>query len=171
MFNADGSLSQEFQSEAAQFSTPTGAYMGFATLNVGDGWLLCDGREVSRTTYAGLFAAIGTVHGAGDGTTTFNLPDARGRSLIGSGTGGSLAVFRDINSPYTGEETHTQSISEMPVHSHTLTIPGSKTGENGTGVANHWRQVDPTGTTDPAGSGTPFNVTHACLVCHIHIKT
>lgn len=130
----------------------------------------CDGREVSRTTYATLFAAIGTVHGAGDGTTTFNLPDGRGRSLIGSGTGDGLSAFRDINSPYAGEETHVQTVSEMPVHSHTLTVPVNKTGENGEGVANHWRQSDPTGTTDPAGSGTPMNITHACLVAHLHIK-
>jgi len=47
------------------------------------GWLLCDGSAVSRTTYAGLFTAIGTVHGSGDGASTFNLPDYRGRFLRG----------------------------------------------------------------------------------------
>src|SRR5262245_1364362 len=46
------------------------------------GWLLCDGRAVSRTTYSDLFAKVGTTHGTGDGTTTFNLPDARGRALM-----------------------------------------------------------------------------------------
>lgn len=171
MLNSDGSITNEFKAEVAQFSSPTGAYMYFATLNVGEGWLYCDGREVSRATYPGLFTAIGTVHGVGNGTTTFNLPDGRGRSLIGSGTGGALTVFRDVNSPYVGGETHTQTISEMPAHSHLLTIPVNKTGQQGTGVANHWRQDDPTGTTDPTGGGAPFNITHACLVGHLHIKT
>ena len=50
------------------------------------GTLLCDGAAVSRTTYADLFAAIGVAYGAGDGSTTFNLPDTRGRFLRGSGT-------------------------------------------------------------------------------------
>jgi microcystin-dependent protein len=51
------------------------------------GWLLCSGSAVSRSTYADLFAAIGTTHGAGDGSTTFNLPNPAGRSIVGAGTG------------------------------------------------------------------------------------
>jgi microcystin-dependent protein len=50
------------------------------------GWLACDGAAVSRTTYAALFAAIGTAYGAGDGSTTFNVPDYRGRAPVGVGT-------------------------------------------------------------------------------------
>ncbi|HET8871838.1 MAG TPA: phage tail protein [Aquabacterium sp.] len=50
------------------------------------GWLLCDGSAVSRTTYAALFAAVGTTFGAGDGSTTFNLPNGAGRGFIGAGT-------------------------------------------------------------------------------------
>lgn len=49
-------------------------------------WLACDGSAVSRTTYAALFAIIGTTFGVGDGSTTFNLPDLRGKSPIGAGT-------------------------------------------------------------------------------------
>lgn len=170
MFNSDGSLSQNFQIEAAQFSTPTGAYMYFATLNVGDGWLYCDGREVSRTTYASLFSAIGTTHGAGDGTTTFNLPDGRGRSLIGSGTGDGLSVFRDINSPYTGEERHTQTVAELVPHTHTWSGPDQRNFENGDGANLIWGQtLDDE--TESTGGGTPFNITHACLVAHLHVKT
>lgn len=51
------------------------------------GWLKCDASAVSRTTYAALFAEIGTRYGAGNGTTTFNLPDGQGRALVGAGTG------------------------------------------------------------------------------------
>ncbi len=57
------------------------------------GWLLCDGAAVSRTTYADLFALIGTTYGAGNGSTTFNVPDLKGRVMIGAGTGNKVATF------------------------------------------------------------------------------
>ena len=65
----------------------TGVIIPFAGTSVPTGYLLCNGAAVSRTDYANLFAAIGTLYGAGDGSTTFNLPDARDRVLQGaSGT-------------------------------------------------------------------------------------
>ena len=65
----------------------TGVIIPFAGTSVPTGYLLCNGAAVSRTNYANLFAAIGTLYGAGDGSTTFNLPDARDRVLQGaSGT-------------------------------------------------------------------------------------
>jgi len=54
------------------------------------GYMACDGSAISRTTYAALFLAIGTTYGVGNGATTFNIPDCRGRSVIGQGTGGGL---------------------------------------------------------------------------------
>lgn len=60
-----------------------GEVMDYAGPTPPSGWLVCDGSAVSRTTYAALFAAIGTAWGAGDGSTTFNLPDMRGR--VGAG--------------------------------------------------------------------------------------
>ena len=65
---------------------PPGAITAFAGTNVPTGWLPCDGRAVSRTNYARLFAAVGTTWGSGDGTTTFNLPDLRGMFMRGAGT-------------------------------------------------------------------------------------
>ena len=61
------------------------------------GWLLCDGREVSRSTYANLFAVVGTIYGEGNTTTTFNIPDLRGRFLRGSDNMGTGAAGRDPN--------------------------------------------------------------------------
>lgn len=58
---------------------PSGVVLPFAGSTAPSGWLLCFGQAVSRTTYASLFAAIGTAFGVGDGSTTFNLPDMRGR--------------------------------------------------------------------------------------------
>ena len=67
--------------------TPPGTVQAYAGSTAPSGWLLCDGSAVSRATYANLFAAISTIWGAGDGSTTFNLPDGRGAVLRGTGTG------------------------------------------------------------------------------------
>ena len=74
------------QAVAAQIppAVPTGMIAFFDLTEVPDGWLVCDGSAVSRTTYANLFAKIGTRHGAGDGSTTFNLPDMDARFLEGT---------------------------------------------------------------------------------------
>lgn len=85
------------------------------------GWLLCDGRSLSRTEYSELFEKIGTAFGSSSGTT-FNLPDARGRVLgaIGSGSGLTTRSLGDT----VGAETHTLTTSEMPSHNHGITDPG-----------------------------------------------
>lgn len=67
----------------AQGGIPSGALMDYAGTTEPTGWLFCAGQAVSRTTYANLFAAIGTAFGAGDGSTTFNVPDFRGRVAAG----------------------------------------------------------------------------------------
>jgi len=74
---------------------PSGAIQAYGGAAAPTGWLLCDGAAVSRTTYADLFSAIGTAYGAGNGTTTFNLPDLRQRFPLGkaaAGTGNALGV-------------------------------------------------------------------------------
>ncbi len=125
------------------------------------GFLWCDGSAVSRTVdYADLFATIGTTFGVGDGSTTFNLPDLRGRVPVGQddmnntvGTGGG-AISRVTTAgsgidgatlgATGGAQNHTLITAELPVHNHTLTDPG------------HTHTVtDPTHTHDlkDAGSG------------------
>jgi microcystin-dependent protein len=78
-------------------------------------YLLEDGSAVSRATYSALFAAIGTTYGAGDGSTTFNLPDSRGRVAVNLNP--SDAEFNSIGKKY-GEKTHVLSIAELPSHTH-----------------------------------------------------
>ena len=68
---------------------PAGSVIAWAATTAPAGWLLCDGSAISRTTYAALFAIAGTKWGTGDGSTTFNIPDARDRTIIGSGTNNS----------------------------------------------------------------------------------
>jgi microcystin-dependent protein len=70
----------------AEDATPSGSILMFAGITAPDNWLLCDGTAVSRATYNKLFQAIGTTWGAGNGTTTFNLPDMRGAAPAGVGT-------------------------------------------------------------------------------------
>lgn len=79
-----------------------------------EGWLLCNGSAVSRAAYAELYAVIGTTFGAGDGATTFNVPDLRGRMAAGKD---SSTDFSDLGKT-GGEKAHILSISEMPMHHH-----------------------------------------------------
>lgn len=108
---------------------PVGAVMPFAGSSEPSGWLLCAGQAVSRTTYAALFAVIGGTYGVGDGSTTFNLPDLRGRAVFGKDDmGGSAASRITSASGITGTtlgsaggtQTHTLTSGEMPAHTHTI---------------------------------------------------
>ena len=72
----------------------TGSLIAFAGATAPQGYVLCDGRAVSRTTYSALFRTIGTTYGAGDGSTTFTVPDLRGRALFGADAMGGTAAGR-----------------------------------------------------------------------------
>lgn len=97
-----------------------GAILPYGGAAAPAGFLLCDGSAVSRTTYAALFALLGTAYGAGNGSTTFNVPDLRGRSPLGSGTGAGLTA-RAIGQS-GGEESHALNSGEGPTHTHTATV-------------------------------------------------
>ena len=92
---------------------------GFIQMYAGNvaptGWLICDGSAISRATYADLFAVIGTTYGTGDGSTTFNLPDLRGR--VGIGLKSTDTDF-DTLGETGGEKKHTLTVNEMPSHKH-----------------------------------------------------
>ncbi|MNK14278.1 Phage Tail Collar Domain protein [compost metagenome] len=112
---------------------PPGAVMDFAMPTAPEGWLIADGTPISRTSYPALFAAIGTIHGAGDGTTTFNKPDYRGvfRRGIDLGRGldparvfASLQLSSNIQHSHSGEtlsagnHTHSGSTAAAGNHNH-----------------------------------------------------
>ena len=93
---------------------PTGAIMCFGASVPPTGWLVCNGSNVSRTTYAALFAVIGTTFGIGDGTTTFGLPNMLGQFARGWDSGGTVDPGRTFG---TGQESALQShvhISDTP---------------------------------------------------------
>jgi microcystin-dependent protein len=93
---------------------PSGVILQFAGSSAPTNWLICDGTAVSRTTFAALFAAIGTTYGAGNGSTTFNIPDMRGKMVVGKHSSGTFQTLGQTG----GEENHTLLTAEMPAHSH-----------------------------------------------------
>jgi len=99
---------------------PTGVMLDFGGSAAPTGYLLCDGSAVSRSTYAALFAVIGTTFGAGDGSTTFAVPDFRRRVAVGSG-GTSIGSLANTTGSTGGSEevTLTAAQSGLPSHTHT----------------------------------------------------
>jgi microcystin-dependent protein len=97
---------------------PPGAMMPYAAASAPGGWLLCDGSAVSRTTYATLYGLIGTTYGIGDGEFTFNLPNLKGRMIVG--LNGADASF-DALGETGGSKTATLTTTELPAHTHTGT--------------------------------------------------
>jgi microcystin-dependent protein len=118
---------------------PTGALTQYAGTTAPAGWLLCDGSAVSRATYGALFGVVGTTYGAGDGSSTFNVPDLRSRAPIGAGQGSGLS--NRVLGTSGGEETHLLVTAEMPAHSHPITDPGhnhaASDGSNPANIANN----------------------------------
>lgn len=122
---------------SADVVTPSGIVLPFAGSTSPVGWLLCFGQEVSRSDYASLFSILGTTYGSGNGTTTFNLPDLRGRTIAGVDNMGGVAANRltsggaGINATSPGAAggaetvTLTSGQSGAPAHSHPNTLGGT----------------------------------------------
>lgn len=151
--------------------SPSGLISAYAGATAPAGWLLCDGSAVSRTTYAALFAAIGTTYGSGDGSTTFNVPNYKGRVPVGlDGAQGEFDALGESG----GAKTHTLSLGEMPNHSHS--IAGSLNwgfAPNPGGQAGSWQAFGNGGShsTNGAGSGQAHNNLQPYLVANFIIKT
>ena len=155
---------------------PVGVITAYAGTSAPTGYLICDGAQVSRTTYAALFAIIGTTYGAGNGSTTFNLPDLTGRVPVGKNAG----TFSTLGAK-AGEETHTMTVNEMPAHKHTTSVnsagdensiggyaPNSQTLYFGTDRAGATRNWDTA--MQSTGGGAAFNVLQPYTVINYIIK-
>lgn len=148
-----------------------GKVFAHAGTNDPAGALLCDGRAVSRSTYWELFAAIGTTYGAGDGSSTFNLPNIESRTIIGESDSYALGSTG-------GEAAHTLTVDEMPSHNHDINAVncGSPYGlASGTGLYTNQALVDfGTSSSDrvkSAGGSQPHNNMQPYIVMRYFITT
>jgi microcystin-dependent protein len=147
-------------------SIPTGTLIDFAGGPTPAGFLGCDGSAVSRVTYAALFTQIGVIWGAGDGVNTFNVPDFRRRTSVGSGGAGSL-VLGNTPGSVGGEETHTLTIPEMPAHTHNHSFTDTAAANVAGGATYSTAQ---SATSSTGGSGPHNNMQPSAVVLKL-IKT
>lgn len=132
---------------------PVGSIFTFPVSTTPVGYLVCDGSAVSRTTYADLFALIGVTYGNGNGSTTFNLPDYRGKFLRGLDDGAGIdpeaALRLDRGDGTTGDVVGTNQDSAMLNHLHQVNPPSTNTTSGG----NHNHSVNPlNGNTSNSGN-------------------
>ena len=138
---------------------PSGMILPFGGTSSPSGFLSCDGAAVSRSTYATLYAAIGTTWGAGDGSSTFNLPDLRAMFLRGTGTHGTqnMANGNDFAAPAVG----TFELDQMQDHKHEVPMsPGTGLqGYSSYTIGNHAYNTiynfDSTSPIETNNQGTP----------------
>lgn len=160
---------------------PVGMITAYSGASAPSGWLLCDGSAVSRTVYASLFSVINTIYGAGDGTTTFNVPNAKGRVIVGVGQGSGLT--NRVLGAIGGEEAHALVLAENGAHthtggahSHTTTISSVSGGTANNpkggdgGAANVGTGSGGAVATTSSGSGTPHNTMQPFIVLNYIIK-
>ena len=133
----DGAVTAaKLDSAAVSVLMPTGTILPYAGTAAPTGYLLCDGSAISRATNSDLFTLIGTTYGVGDGSTTFNIPDLRGRVIAGQDDmgGTSANTLTDAQADQLGgtlgaeDHTLTSAESGMPAHSHKVDDVGGNVG-------------------------------------------
>ena len=174
---------------------PTGSIQLYGAALAPTNWLLCDGTAVSRSTYSALFAVLGTTYGVGDGSTTFNVPDLRGRVAVGKSsdseflsmglTGGAKTVT--LTTAQIPSHTHTGTTSTDGNHRHQIVINNHSEGTGGnafgfedmnpgiigpvSGNSEYAGSHNHTFTTAAAGSGGSHNNLQPYITLTYIIKT
>ena len=168
----------------------TGVIQMYAGSTAPNGWLICNGQAVSRTTYAALYAVIGTTYGAGDGSTTFNVPNlvnktVRGSNSLGKTGGADTVTLTTANMPAHTHGGGSLSAASDGAHTHTVSTSYYETGsqkyiKTGINVAlsggmstssagAHTHTIS--GSTASAGSGSAVTITNPYVMLHYIIKT
>ena len=205
--DGDGSANQYLKTDGSgtlawvspsSFSLPAGLVFPYAGTSAPSGYLLCDGSAVSRSTYSTLFTAVATTYGTGDGSSTFNLPDLRGRVVAGKDDMGGSAASRITSSqsnsddPITGatlgdtggDEVQGLLEGHLAAHSHSdgsfavsTTILTSSSGDGSThllrtdGANTTSLSLDVTGSSGSTGSGSPVNNMQPTIILNYIIST
>ena len=163
---------------------PVGVVVPFAGSTSPAGWELCYGQAISRTTYAGLFTTIGTTYGSGDGSTTFNVPDLRGRVSAGKDDMGGTAASRLTSTVLTasntlgatgGTQTHTLTSAQsgVPAHSHAIQVANVHTFTGIIGSTGHGGTVTYNATTEnntAANASSAHPITQPTIILNYIIK-
>lgn len=157
-----------------------GFIMDYAGNTPPAGWLQCAGQAVSRSTYAKLFLAIGTLYGVGDGATTFNLPDLRGRAVFGKDDMNGSAANRlttasgGVDGATVGAVGGSQAVTlteaQMPSHSHSVQRSSATTGGSLMSGTTTGNGVNDTRTTVGAGSSGAHQNIPPAIVAYKIIK-
>ena len=165
----------------------TGVVQMYAGSSAPSGWLICNGQAISRTTYAALFAVIGTTYGAGDGSTTFNVPNLVNKTVRGSNSLGKTGGADTVTLSTSNMPAHTHSGGSLAAasageHTHTYNAPSSySTYNSGVGTSGSTKGTLTTsstgahthtisGTTGSTGSGSAVTITNPYVMLHYIIK-
>jgi microcystin-dependent protein len=185
----------KLNSAAVSVLMPTASLMPYAGTSAPTGYFLCDGSAKSRTTHSALFGVIGTTYGAGDGSTTFNIPDLRGRVIAGldSDSGGfadrlTTASAANINGRVlganngnpgdtdrgtNGSQEHLLTEAQMPAHTHTYSE--SSNGPAASGVGGGFSPATAVGRQEAnsgsTGGGSAHNNVQPTIILNYIIKT
>lgn len=147
---------------------PIGSIKLYGGATAPNGYLFAQGQEVSRTTYSELFSIYGTAFGEGDGSTTFNLPNLKGKVVVGLDE-----TDTDFNSlgKTGGNKTHTQTVNEMPSHTHSTTVgPWGVTSGGFYGVVSNKSGASSPVNLGSTGNGQPMNIMNPYMVFNYIIK-
>lgn len=194
----DGTIiTGDLASSVTEQFVPAGLMAPYPGATAPTGWLLCFGQAVSRTTYSALFAILSTTYGSGDGSTTFNLPDLRGRVIAGQDDMGGTSANRltgltggvdgDVLGGTGGAESHTLTEAQMPAHKHgsgvlhktsidagvygmtTTDVPGEASQAHDSGFGSTSNSSHPW--TQTVGSGSAHNNVQPTIILNYIIKT
>ena len=155
---------------------PSGVILPYGASASPTGFLLCNGQAVNRSTYSSLFAIVSSLYGNGDGSSTFNVPDLRGRFVAGWDAGTSVLTSVTANmvlgssiANTGGAQAVTLTTAQMPAHTHSYTIKASGVGGN-EGSGSLWYNTSSSSTGSTGSDGAHSNIPPTMILNYI-IKT